>query len=167
MATRIIVDSGSDISMEQEKALDITVLALKISFGDEEFLDGKDLNNIQFYEKLIESDTLPKTSQISPFEYEEIFDECLANGDEVICFTLSSELSGCYQSANIAADGKEGVYIIDTGNVAVAERAMVEYAVRLRDEGLSTKEIVDKVNEKQPKLKILALLDTLRKRLML
>lgn len=161
MAVRIIVDSGSDITKEQSEALDIKVIPLKVSFGDEEYLDGGNLDHMTFYEKLIESDSLPKTSQIAPAEYEDIFDEALEAGDEVVCFTLSSELSGCFQSANIAASDKEGVYIIDTGNVAIAERIMVEYAVSLRDKGWKASDIASELNEKQKKLKILALLDTL------
>jgi len=161
MAVKIVVDSGSDITTTQAAELDVVVLPLKVNFEEEEFLDGKNIDNVRFYEKLIESDTLPKTSQIAPAEYEEVFDECEKSGDEVICFTVSSELSGCYQSAHIAADDRKGIYIVDTSNVAIGERALVEYAVRLRADGLSAEEIVNQVLEKKPKLRILALLDTL------
>ena len=161
MAIRIIVDSGSDITADQAKEMDITVLPLKVSFGDEDYLDGVTINHICFYEKLIESDCLPKTSQICPAEYEEVFDKCLEAGDEVICFTISGELSGCLQSANLAADDRDGIYIIDTENVAIGERILVQYACRLRDEGLCAEEITKTVTAKRDKVKILALLDTL------
>lgn len=161
MAVRIIVDSGSDILVDEAREMGVKVLPLKVSFEEEEFLDGVNLDYMTFYEKLIESDKLPKTSQIAPIEYEEVFDECLAAGDEVICFTVSSELSGCYQSANIAAQDRDGIYIIDSQNVAIATRILLLYAIRLRDEGLDAKTIVQKVEEKKKKLKILALLDTL------
>ncbi len=161
MAIRIVVDSGCDILEDEAKKLGISVIPLKVSFGNEEFLDGVNLSHKEFFEKLIESDELPKTSQIIPAEYEEIFDEFLSNGDEVITVTIGSKFSGCFQSANIAKDGRDGIEIIDSGSVAIGERAIVELAVRLRDKGLSLKEIADEVNKKREKLRILALLDTL------
>ena len=100
MGVRIIADSASEVSQEKAKEWGITILPLKIRFGDEEFLDGVTLTNKRFYEMLIESDELPKTSQISPFTYEEAFKEAIDAGDQVICFTLSSNLSGCFQSAH-------------------------------------------------------------------
>jgi len=161
MSIRIIVDSGSDILENEAEAMGVKVLPLKVNFEEEEFLDGVNIDNNTFYEKLIESDTLPKTSQISPAEYADLFDEYLEAGDEVICFTISGELSGCLQSANIAAAGREGIYIIDSKNVAIAIRILLQYGVRLRDEGLTAEDICKKVEEKKAKLKILALLDTL------
>ena len=73
MAVRIITDSASDISQEKAKEWGITVLPLKVRFGDEEFLDGVTLSSTDFYKKLVETDEIPKTSQISPFEYSEEF----------------------------------------------------------------------------------------------
>ena len=66
MAIRIITDSSSDISQELAAKWGITVLPLKIRFGDEEYLDGVTLTNREFYEKLVETDVVPKTSQIPP-----------------------------------------------------------------------------------------------------
>ena len=71
MAVRIVTDSASDISQEKAKEWNITVLPLKVRFGDEEFLDGVTLSGKDFYRKLVETDNIPKTSQISPYEYSE------------------------------------------------------------------------------------------------
>ena len=162
MSIRIIADSASDIPQETAKQWGITVLPLKIRFGDEEFLDGVTLSNREFYEKLIETDDVPKTSQIPPFEYEEEFQKAVDEGDEVICFTLSSGLSGSYQSAMIAADEfEENVYVIDSGQVCFSYYILVEYAVRLRNEGKSAKEIVDLIEEKKKTVTVLAIFDTL------
>ena len=103
MAVRIVADSASDVSQDIAKEWNIDIIPLKIRFGDEEFLDGKTLTNKRFYERLIESDELPKTSQISPADYEEVFKKAVEAGDEVVCLTISSGVSGCVQSATIAA----------------------------------------------------------------
>ena len=161
MAVQIICDSGCDISKEDALSLNVRIIPLKVSFGDEEYLDGVNLAHSDFYEKLIESDDIPKTSQITPFEYETVFNEYTEKGDDVICFTLSGGLSGCYQSANVAAADFDNVHIIDTQSVSVGERMLIELAIRYRDEGLSCDEIVKKVEETKPRLKVLALLDTL------
>lgn len=161
MSVKIIVDSGSDILADEARKMDVKILPLKVSFQENEYLDGVNLSHYEFYEKLIESDSLPKTSQISPYEYEQAFDEALKDHDEVICITLASKLSGCYQSANIARDDRENIYLIDSCNVAMAERALVQLAVKYRDEGMDAEAIVKNVEEKKKRLRILALLDTL------
>lgn len=161
MAIRIISDSGCDITKAEIEKLDIKVLPLKVRFDETEYLDGVELDHKTFYEKLIESDELPKTSQITPFEFEELFEEYTNNKDEVICFTISSALSGCYQSACVAASDYDNVYVIDTLNVSIASRLLIELAVKYRDEGMSCKDIVNKIEEIKPRLRVLALMDTL------
>lgn len=162
MSIRIIADSASDISQERAKQWGISVLPLKIRFEEEEYLDGVTLSNSQFYEKLIETDTIPKTSQIPSYEYEKEFQKAVAEGDEVICFTLSSGLSGSYQSAKIAADEFENkVFVVDSQQVCISYYILVEYAVRLRNEGKSAEEIVGLVEEKKKSVTVLAIFDTL------
>ena len=80
MSVKIIADSASEVSQETAKEWGITILPLKIRFGNEEFLDGVTLTNKRFYEMLIESDELPKTSQISPADYEEAFKKAFEEG---------------------------------------------------------------------------------------
>ena len=138
MAIRIITDSASDIYQSEAKQMNIDVLPLKTIFGTEEYLDGVNLSHEEFYHKLIESDVLPTTSQISPFDYEEKFRAAVDQGDDVVCITLSSKLSGCYQSATMAAAEFPGrVVVVDSLNVAVAERCIVNLALQARDEGKS------------------------------
>ena len=93
MSVRIITDSASDISQEWAKEWNITVLPLKVRFGEEEFLDGVTLSNREFYERLIETDEIPKTSQITPFEYSSNFEKAVKAGEQVVCFCLSSGVS--------------------------------------------------------------------------
>lgn len=162
MAIRIIADSGCDITQEEARELGIEILPIKTIFGETEYRDGIDLTHEEFFEKLIESDIFPTTSQISPFEYEQKYEEIKKDGDQAIVITLSSKLSGCFQSANIAAEDYEGiVFPVDSLSVTAGERILIEYAVRLREQGLQIQEIIEKLEEKKYKIRLIALLDTL------
>lgn len=162
MSVKILVDSACDISPELAATLDIKVLPLKIYFSEKEYLDKVNLTTEEFYSKLIESDTLPTTSQISPYEYEEAVKSVLCPGDEILILTLSSKLSGCYQSACLAAGEFDGqVKVFDTLNVCVGEMLFVLEAVRLRDEGKSADKIIESLSGDIKKVKLIAMLDTL------
>ena len=160
MAIRIITDSASDITQVEAAAWGVQVLPLRTIFGQEEFLDGITIDHETFFQKLIESDVLPTTSQLSPFQYEEPFRQAAEAGDEVVCITLSSKLSGCYQSASIAAEDLP-VVLVDSCNVTIGERLLVERAVQLRDQGLSAQEIGQQLEREKSQIRLIALLDTL------
>ena len=162
MPIRIITDSASDITQAESKQLNIRVIPLKTIFGETEYLDGVTLDHQTFYHKLIESDVLPTTSQIAPFDYEERFREAVEQGDEVLCITVSSKLSGCYQSACIAAEEfPDKVVVVDSLSVAIGERILIQLALQLRDDGKSIQEIAEILNEKKHTIRVIALLDTL------
>ena len=160
MAIRIITDSASDITQEEAKAWGVQVMPLRTLFGQEEFLDGVTIDHQQFYQRLVESDTLPTTSQLTPFQYEEAFRAAAEAGDEAVCITLSSKLSGSFQSASMAAEGLP-VVLVDGLNATVGQRIQVELAVRLRDAGKSAREIGDALRAAQSRVHLIALLDTL------
>lgn len=162
MAVRIISDSGCDIVPELAQKWNVEILPIKAMFGDEEFLDGVTMSHEQFFEKLIESEKMPTTSQIPPFEYEAKYKEIKEAGDTAVCITLSSKLSGCYQSANIALEDYEDcITVVDSNNVCIGQRILVEMAVRLRDEDKSASEIAEILNREKNNIKLIALLDTL------
>lgn len=162
MSVRIIADSASDVSQELAKEWNITILPLTVRFGEEEYYDGVTLSNDGFYEKLIETDEFPKTSQIAPFRYEEAFQEARDAGDEVVCLALSSGLSGSYQSACIAAEEFEDtVHVVDTQEVCVGYYILVAEAVRLRNRGKSAAEIAEALRKLVPKVHVIAVFDTL------
>ena len=162
MAIRIIIDYASDISQAEAKQWGIEVLPLKTMFGTEEYLDGVTLDHDGFFQKLIESDVLPTTSQLSPFAYAEKFKEAADCGDTVLCITLSAKLSGCYQSAAIAAeDFPDTVKLVDSENVCIGERILVQRALALREEGRSLEEIVAALEREKKHIRVIALLDTL------
>ncbi len=160
MNIQIITDSSSDIVNVTRE--DLTVLPMKITFDEEEFLDGVNLTHKEFYERLIECDALPTTSQIPPYEFGEAIRKVTEAGGIAIIITLSGKLSGTYQSACIAAQEFEGrAFVVDSENATVGERALVEYALQLKDAGMEPQAIVEKLEADKKKIRLIALLDTL------
>lgn len=162
MAVKIIVDSASDINEREAKEMGIVMMPMEVRIGNEDFLDGVNLLPKQFYEKLIENDDLPKTSQINAFRFEEEFKKHIDNGDEVVVITISSKLSGTYQSALQASSNFEDkVYVVDSLNAAIGERLLCLYALNLIKEGKSAKEIKLELDKKKTKINLMAMLNTL------
>ena len=163
MAIKIVIDSASDIDMQEAESLGITLVPMEIQFADEKFADGVTLTHRQFFEKLIESTELPKTSQINPYMFEEKFAPLVEKGHEVIAITLSSKLSGTFRNAQTAAKkfGKS-VTVVDSLNASIGERLLCQYAQRLIEEGKSTQEIANLLNTAKKKINLIAVLDTLK-----
>ena len=162
MAIRFIIDAACDLNAEQATTMGVTLIPMTITFGSEEYQAGIDISNEEFYEKLVEGNDLPTTSQPSPYVYECVYQQVKESGDEAIVLCLSSALSGTYQSATIAADGFEDcVYVIDTKAVTVAQRLLLEYGMTLKEQGLSAKQIADELERKKDDLCIYGAVDTL------
>lgn len=157
---KIVTDSASDIvNCDRE---DLVVLPINITFGTEEYQDGINLTHEQFYEKLIESDELPTTSQVPPYVFEELFDRAREQGDKLVVITMSSKLSGTFQSAHIAAEEYDDiVQLVDSENVSLGEHALVEYALQLKEQGYSAAEIREQLEQAKKNIRLVALLDTL------
>lgn len=162
MGIRIITDSASDISQAEARQWGISVLPLTIRFGTEEFLDGVNLTPAQFFRRLEGGMVFPQTSQITPYIFKLVFSEAVAKGDDVVCFCLSSGVSGTYQSACFAA-GEFGshVYVLDTRQFCVSERIIVQRAVELRDAGFSVAELVGIISAEMRQVHVFAAFDTL------
>ena len=159
MKTRIIVDSTTDLIPEIKNR--VNVVPLTVRFDTEEFIDGVTIDHKTFYEKLIETDVVPTTSQATPDAFMKEFEKAKEAGESAVVITVSSKFSGTYQSATIAAEDYENIYIVDSGSVAIGSSILVELAVKLMDEGLEAKEIVEKLEEVKNKIVIVALVDTL------
>ena len=115
MAVRFIIDSAADIIPSEAQKLGIVHLPLKVIFGEEEYYDAVNLSHKEFYEKLIEADMLPGTSQIPPIEFQDIYEKVVSGGDTAVVITISSKLSGTYQSAKIAAEEfSDKIYVVDS-----------------------------------------------------
>lgn len=162
MSVRIMIDSACDLPKETADQLGLSFVSMRTIFDNEEYLDGVTMTGEQFYEKLIETDAVPKTSQVPPAEFEEVFEKIVSAGDTALCITVSSKLSGTYQSAMIAAERfGDKVQVVDSLSVTVGEQLLVLRAVRLRDEGWSAWEIAEILNHEKKNIRLIALLDTL------
>ena len=162
MAIRFVIDSASDISPSEAKELGLVHIPLTVTFDEEEYYDYVTLTHEQFYEKLIESDTLPKTSQVPVARFMDTFQQVIDEGDTVVAIVVSSKLSGTYQSACIAAQEFEGkVHVVDSENVCIGERLLIMRALELQKEGLSLEELLKRLDEEKKNIRVLAVLDTL------
>lgn len=161
---RIITDSSSDITREEAERLGVELVALHVSFGEESFLDGVNITHDEFYKRLEEAEELPKTSQMNPAGFVEIFEKFIDNGDEIVGIFLSSKLSGTYQSAVIASQMIETdkVHVVDSKNASLGLAVLVREAVKLRDAGKTAEEIKSEVEELVGKVKLVAVMDTLK-----
>ena len=163
MAIKILVDSASDIDVNEAKNLGIEMIPMEVTFGDEEYLDGVNLSHKEFFEKLIETNIFPKTSQINEYRFNEKFEEMTKDGSEVLCITMSSKLSGTFNSAKEASKKyNDKVVVIDSNNVCIGERILIFFAFRLLKQNISLKKIVDNIEEKKNKIQLVALLNTLK-----
>jgi len=163
MGVRIITDSTSDISLDQAKKMGITIVPLKVIFGDKEYKEGIEITMDGFYEKLVAADKLPTTSQPSPDDFLGYFQQAKEAGDSVVVILIAGKLSGTLQSATIAkemADYSE-IYIVDSLNAITGLRLLVEHAVKLREQGMSASQISDTLEIIKDRIVLLAMVDTL------
>lgn len=162
MAIRIIVDSSADIEEDYARDHGIQIIPMTITFGNEEFAEGVDITRTEFFQRLVEADELPRTSQIPPMVFQDIFQEIVTAGDTAVVITLSSHISGTYQSACIAAAPfKESVFVVDSENATIGERLLAERAWALREEGLSAADIAYCLDQEKKDIRLVASLDTL------
>lgn len=160
---RIITDSGADFEAWELEKMNITCIPLVVMFGETEYRENVNLSKPEFYELLAASKNLPKTSQASPQILLDLFEEAKAAGDEAIYICLSSAISGTYQSAMMTRQlaGGEGLYVLDSRIATGGERMLVEYVVKLRDEGKSAAEIMEKAERIRSRITLYACMDTL------
>lgn len=159
MKTRIIVDSTADLMPEFKNR--VHTVPLTVHFGEKEYIDGVTIDHKTFYEKLIESDVLPTTSQATPDAFIQEFDKAREAGDAAVVITLASQFSGTYQSAMIAAADYDNIYVVDSASAAMGSGILVELAFRLLDDGKCAEEIAAALEEEKKKIVVVALVDTL------
>lgn len=160
MKIRIITDSASDLPSSFRD--DLTVLPMTVSFNDRQYLDGVNLSHREFFEKLIEEDTLPVTSQINPAQFVDAFRAAVLSGETVVAITMSSKLSGTCQSAMIAAqEFPRQVWVVDSENASFGEAILVKRAFQLMETGLDAEAIAEQLNREKKEIRLIALLDTL------
>lgn len=157
---KIMVDSASDCRNSEIYDL---FIPMAINIDGKEYHDGVDLDNDTFYKLLTSSKEFPHTSQPSPEDFIRYFEQIKADGDELIYFSLSSALSGTYQSACLAKTMVEydGIHIFDSRNATHMIEALAKHAKALIGEGLTAEEIVSRCETLKTKIKVFAGVDTL------
>ena len=160
---RIVVDSSADYSMEELKAKNIEQISLIINVDDKSYRGGIDITPDELYEMLISGEAFPTTSQPSPQDFLDVFEDAQKKGDSVVYIALSSALSGTFQTANIAKNmiDHPDIHLVDSLSATHIIRVLADYACQLRDEGKNASEIAQAVRELQPRVKVVAGLDTL------
>lgn len=160
---RIITDSAADFEPQELQQLNIHCIPLKVMMGQQEYEENITLSKPQFFDLLRNLENAPKTSQASPQYLMDLFQDAREAGDEAIYITLSSALSGTYQTACMIReeDGGEGCYVVDSRNATGGQRMLVEYAVKLRSQGKSAQEIIAGVEKLRDRIVLYACIDTL------
>ena len=159
MKTNIIIDSTVDVTESCTERM--YIIPLTVHFGSEEYIDGVTIDKHNFYEKLVESDILPTTSQATPADFQKVFDEISSAGESAVVITISSTLSGTCQSACIAAENYENIHVVDSCSASTGAGILAEYALRCADEGMDAKELAELLMKKREDICVVGLLDTL------
>ena len=159
MSIKLIIDSTANIRESSKKKIDY-IVPLTVHFGSEEFIDGVTISNDEFYTKLQTNENFPSTSQATPDKFMKVFDQ-IDKEDSAIVITISSNLSGTYQSAVLAASEYDNIHVIDSEAVTIAAGVLIEYAIDLVEQGLTLEDIIDELEEKKKKIELLGIFDTL------
>ncbi|WP_276352587.1 DegV family protein [Cohnella caldifontis] len=160
----LVTDSTADIPLEMRQRLGITMVPLKVMFGNETYLDNVELEPEEFYRKLTSSKTLPTTSQPSPADFYDTFRKLIGEGRSVVSVHLSGAFSGTYQSATIAKSMLEGegdITVIDSKSASYGYGLIVAAAAELAAQGASAAEVAAEVHRLRRELRLYFLVDTL------
>ena len=160
MSVMLITDSACGLTPAEAAQMDVRLLPLTVCFGDEAFLDGVTLTDAAFYQKLRQSPQLPTTSQVTPWQYQQQLQQ-LGAGDEAVILTLSGKLSGTLQSALAAAGEDPRVWVVDSQNVSLGQRVLLEYALRLRAAGDDGATLAQKLRAACDRVQLLGVVETL------
>jgi DegV family protein with EDD domain len=159
MSVKIIIDSTVDMSEKYSKK--VTIVPLTVSFGETDYIDGVTIDKQTFYQKLVASKELPKTSQATPDAFIKVFEDLQQKGEEAVVITVSSRLSGTYQSACIAAEDFPNIRVVDSMNVSIASGILAEYALRCAANGMGLDELALHLCQKRDEIGLVAMVDTL------
>ena len=144
---RISADSTCDLSPELVEKYDIAITPLKITLGATDYTDQIDITPQKIYDYVAETGVLPKTAAVSVGTYTDVFTELKKDCDEVVHFTISSEMSSCYQNAVLAAEEVGGVYVVDSRNLSTGiGHLAIEAAIAAQDETKTGKDVFDYVS---------------------
>ena len=160
---RIITDSAADFEPQELAALNLSCIPIAVILGDDQYEENVNLTKDQFFELLKSTGESPKTAQPAPSYLMDFFADAKKDGEEAIYISLSSALSGTYQTAVMTQEDADydGCHVLDSLSATGGQRLVVEYACRLRDEGKSAAEILERVSAIRDKIVLYACIDTL------
>ncbi len=163
MSIRIVTDSGADMESQEFDQLQVSLIPMPITIDQETYLADRNFSKTDFFRMLGEAKSFPTTSQPAPSDMEAVFQEAQEAGDEVIYITLSSALSGTFQTANLIKTMGEYtcVYVVDSLSATLGQKLLVMEAARLRDQGMCAQDIVNELESIKGRIRIFAGIDTL------
>ena len=163
---RILTDSAADLTARDTADIPgLTIVPLNVLFEDGTTIrDGVDMTRAEFYDRLAGANKLPRTSQPSPECFIREFEAAKAAGDEMVVILISSKLSGTFQCARMAAEecGYQDAHFVDSDTASPGEYILIREALRLRDVGLSAAEIAAQLDLLKKRIRILAVVDSLK-----
>lgn len=159
MSVKIIVDSATDLFPTYEE--EVIKIPMTLTFGEVEYKDGITIDKNDFYKKLEEQELLPTTSQIPPMDFEKVFDQVSQAGDSAVVITTSSELSGTWQNACIAAKDYPEIYVVDSLSASIGAGILAEYAIQCVHQGMIAEELAVHLKEIRKMIRVIARLNTL------
>jgi DegV family protein with EDD domain len=165
MTIKIVTDSSSDIPPQILKELGITVVPLYVRFGNEVFKDKVDISNEEFYKRLVNNNIFPNTSQPSPMDFKQVYEELAKDADGIVSLHLSAKLSGTIQSAQQARETMNvscPVEIIDTQSISMGEGMVCLAAARAAHAGANMEKTVQAAREAIPEIHFMVLFDSLK-----
>ncbi len=164
MSVRIIADSTCDLSQELIKKYDIHIVPLHVLLGTDDYLDGKNISPDEIYKWSDENKATPKTAAPSIVEVSNLMKECMQDGDEAVCFSVSAQMSASNNVMRLAAEELEvedRVCVVDSASLSTGEGLLVIKAAEMAQAGESAKEIAKHMEELKPYVRASFVVDTL------
>lgn len=161
MKIKISADSTCDLSPELIARYNIGITPLYIIRGEETLRDGIDVHPQELYEYAQATGKLCKTAAVNVSDYLAYFAACREEYDAVIHFTISSDMSACYQNACIAAREFTNVYPVDSRNLSTGIGHLVLNAAEMAEQGMDAADIAAALEKKREKLDVSFVIDTL------
>jgi len=165
MAVKIVTDTLSDITADLAAQLGVTVIPLYVRFGEEIYRDRVDITSEDFYRRLVGETKLPSTTQPSPNDFVEVYKKLVEETDEILVITISSKMSGTYQSATQAKEmmkSRAKIEVIDSLQVAMGEGLVVISTVNAVQQGANLAEAVAHARKAMSRVHLIAYFDTLK-----
>ncbi len=160
---KIVVDSASSITPQQAQSLGLHLVPMKVTFGDETFLDGVNLDSALFYQRLANCRALPVTSQPSAGEFLELFQRLTADGSELLCILISHQMSGTLSSAEAARDmlPDRSIHIFNSLSVSIGQGLLAMAAAEMMAEGRPIEAILAQLDRMRAQMRVFFVVDTL------